>query len=58
MGRACSTYGETWVNLNERDYLENLNLDGKIILKWIFKKYDVGLTGLIWLREGTVGGVL
>jgi hypothetical protein len=30
--------------------------DGRIILKWIFRKWDVGAwTGLIWLREGIVG---
>jgi hypothetical protein len=52
-------YGETWVNLNERDHLENIGLDGRITLKWIFNKHDGGaLTGLIWLRVGTGGVVL
>jgi hypothetical protein len=30
-----------------------------IILKWIFRKWDVEVwTGLIWLRIGTGGGLL
>jgi hypothetical protein len=32
---------------------------GRIILGWIFKKWDVGVsTGLGWLRVGTGGGRL
>jgi hypothetical protein len=34
-------------------------VDGRIILKWIFRKWDVGIwTELSWLRIGTVGGHL
>jgi hypothetical protein len=38
--------------------LEDPGLDGKIILRCIFKKWDGALTGLIWLRIGTGGGLL
>jgi hypothetical protein len=37
--------------------LENPGGDGKIILRWNFRKWDVGaLIGLIWRRQGGVTG--
>jgi hypothetical protein len=45
--------------LRERDRLENLSIDEKIILKWIFRKWSGGAwTELIWHSTGTVGGLL
>jgi hypothetical protein len=58
-GRGEVYTGLWWGNLRKRDHLEDLAIDGRIILRWIFKKWDVGLwTGLIWLRIGTGGGHL
>jgi hypothetical protein len=48
-----------WGNLGERVDLEGSGVDGKIILIWIFRKWDVGVgTGSNWLRIGTGGGHL
>jgi hypothetical protein len=34
-------------------------IDGRIILEWIFQKWDVGVrTGFGWLMTGTGGGRL
>jgi hypothetical protein len=34
-----------WRNLRERDHLEDPDVDGKVILRWIFRKW-VGGHGL------------
>jgi hypothetical protein len=39
--------------------MEDIGIDGKKILKWILGKYGVKVwIGFIWLRTGTVGGLL
>jgi len=51
MGGACSTYGGRgevyarlwWGNLRERGHLEDPGADGRIILKRLFRKWDVGV---------------
>jgi len=36
--------------VREGDHLEDPGVDGRIILRWIFRKWDVGAwTALIWL---------
>ena len=39
----------------DRDHFEDISIEERIILKWIFEMWDVAVwTGLIWLRIGTV----
>jgi hypothetical protein len=43
-----------WETRKERDYKEYLDVDGRIVLKFVW----VVWTGLIWSRIGTSGGLL
>jgi hypothetical protein len=48
-----------WIHLRERDHLADPGLDVRMILRWIFRKWDRGAwTGSIWLRIGTGVGLL
>ena len=64
MGGACGAYGagergaqgSDGGNLRERDHWGGPDADGRIILRWFFRKWEevVG-TGWIWLRIETGG---
>jgi hypothetical protein len=51
MGRACSVYGGKercfsgfgWGNLRETDHLGDPGVDGRIILRWLFRKWEGGM---------------
>jgi len=66
MGGACSACGVEdrriqvfGGELKERDHLGYPGVDGRIILRCIFRKWDVGLCiGSSWLRIGTGDGHL
>jgi len=67
MGGACSANGGRgeaytgfwWGNLRERDHWGDPDGDGRIVLRWIFRKWDVVVwTGSSWLRIGTGSGHL
>jgi len=51
-----------WILLGkpeEKNHLEDPAVDRRIILRWIFRKWDVGAwTGSSWLRIGTGDGHL
>jgi hypothetical protein len=56
MREAEAYTGFWWGNLKKRDHLEDQGVEGRIILRWIFRKGDVGVwTGSSWLRIQTVG---
>ena len=66
MGGACSAYGERkgvyriLVGKPEgKNHMGDPGLDGRLILRWIFRKWESGVwTGSMWLRIGTGGGRL
>jgi len=53
-GEVCT--GFWWGNLRERDHWGDPDVDGRIILRWIFGKWEGVETGWSWLRIGTDAG--
>jgi len=41
MGRGEAYAGSWWGNLREKDHLEDPGVDGRVILRRIFRKWDV-----------------
>jgi hypothetical protein len=42
-----------------KGHFRDPGVDGRIMLRWIFRKWDVGIwTGSSWHRIGTVGGLV
>jgi len=53
-GEVCT--GFWWGNLRERDHCGDPDINRRIILRWIFRKWEgVVATGWSWLRIGTGG---
>jgi hypothetical protein len=46
MGRREVYTGFWWENLRERDHLEDPGVNGRIILRWIFRKWEGGMDWL------------
>jgi hypothetical protein len=51
--------GFWWESQKERNYQQDLDVRGRIILKLVLEKWDELIwTGLIWVRVGSSGGLL
>jgi hypothetical protein len=50
MGRGEGCTGFWWGNLRDKDHLGNPGVDGRIILRWIFRKWEVG----VWIGSSRV----
>jgi len=56
MGEERGCIGSWWGNRREGDHLGDLGVDVWIILRWISRRWDVGIwTGLGWPRMETGG---
>jgi len=57
MGEERGCIGSWWGNRREGDHWGDLGVDGRIILEWIYRRWDVCIwTGLGWPRIETGGG--
>jgi hypothetical protein len=56
-GKKDGCTGCWWENLRERGRWGDPEVDGRIILRWMFRKWEVVVgIGWSWLRIGTGGG--
>jgi hypothetical protein len=59
VGERTGVYSVLVGILRERDHWGDMGVDGRVILRWIFKEWERGAwTGLSWLWIGTGGGHL
>jgi len=49
MGERRDVYSVLVRNLRERDHLGDPGVDGRIVLRWIFKKWGVGV--MDWMEQ-------
>ena len=58
MGDKRGVYTDSTDRSEGKNHLENLGVDGRIILNWILKKQECqAWSGFIWLRIGTSSGL-
>jgi len=57
IGRGQVHAGFCLVKLMEGEYMEDLGVDGKIILNWVIEKWVRARTGFFWLSVRTGGGL-
>ena len=58
-GRGQLHTGFWWEDPRKKVHVQDLGVDGEIILKWIFKRWNEETwTGLLWIRIGTGCGLL
>jgi hypothetical protein len=59
MGEIRNAYNTLVGKPEGKNHLEDLGIDGKIILEWVLMIYGgVVWNGCIWLRIGSSGGLL
>jgi len=51
IGRGEGYTGVWWGNLRERDHLGEPSIDGKTIIRWIFRKWDGGMDWIYLAQE-------